>query len=301
MNFKPMFWPKSSASLFKSIIPLVSPQSSSAIITSCATSMSLRVKYPAVDVLKAVSAVPFLAPCVEMKYSRTSNPSLKDDFTGSSMILPAGLITKPFMPAICTGCDQEPLAPESIIENTEPERGRVWGMSFSIEDFTLVHISITLAERSSLESKPLLKCVSIISISFSAAPTSCPFSGGTIRSSMPQVVADLVAYSKPSSFMRSRISWATPFSYECMMSATMRSIFFAFICSFTNAYPSGKESLKMERPSVVSINGPFSSRRTATHSRNPACPCSCAKRSSSFEENVFRAFGFGSAVSKPVK
>ena len=45
------------------------PQSSSLTITSCETSTSLLVRYPESAVFKAVSALPFLAPCVDEKYS----------------------------------------------------------------------------------------------------------------------------------------------------------------------------------------------------------------------------------------
>ena len=44
------------------------PQKSDVIDISWATSQSLLVKYPELAVFKAVSARPFLAPCVELKY-----------------------------------------------------------------------------------------------------------------------------------------------------------------------------------------------------------------------------------------
>ena len=47
------------------------------MVKSWATSQSLLVKYPELAVFNAVSAKPFLAPCVELKYSRAVNPSLK--------------------------------------------------------------------------------------------------------------------------------------------------------------------------------------------------------------------------------
>ena len=148
------FWPRSTASCFNTSIPSLSLQSSSVTMISWATSTSLRVRYPAVDVLNAVSAVPFLAPCVEIKYSSTSNPSLKELFTGSSMMRPAGLITSPFMPAICTGWDQEPRAPESMMEKTEPFTGSACGTSFSMASFTPCQISMTREERSSRDRRP---------------------------------------------------------------------------------------------------------------------------------------------------
>ena len=61
---------------------------SNVITTSCATSTSLLVRYPASAVFKAVSANPFLPPCVEIKYSSTVNPSRKFAVIGDSMISP---------------------------------------------------------------------------------------------------------------------------------------------------------------------------------------------------------------------
>jgi hypothetical protein len=55
---------------------------------SWATSTSRRVRYPASAVLRAVSANPFRAPWVEMKYSTTVRPSRKFDLMGLSMISP---------------------------------------------------------------------------------------------------------------------------------------------------------------------------------------------------------------------
>ena len=50
-------------------IPFIVPQSTSEMTTSWATSTNLLVRYPASAVFNAVSANPFLAPCVEIKYS----------------------------------------------------------------------------------------------------------------------------------------------------------------------------------------------------------------------------------------
>jgi len=68
-------------------------------------------------VFKAVSARPFLAPCVDIKYSSTSSPSLKLDSMGVSIISPDGLAINPLIPASCLICWAEPLAPESAIMN----------------------------------------------------------------------------------------------------------------------------------------------------------------------------------------
>ena len=52
------------------------------IVKSCATSHNRLVKYPELAVLRAVSANPFLAPCVELKYSNAVKPSLKLEVIG---------------------------------------------------------------------------------------------------------------------------------------------------------------------------------------------------------------------------
>ena len=102
-------------------IPLKVPQSCSVIITSCETSTSLLVKYPASAVFNAVSASPFLAPCVEIKYSKIESPSLKFDRIGFSIISPPpavdflGFAIKPLMPVNCLICSLDPRAPESSI------------------------------------------------------------------------------------------------------------------------------------------------------------------------------------------
>ena len=75
------------------------PQSSSRMISSCATSTRRRVRYPESAVRSAVSASPLRAPCVEMKYSSTDRPSRKFDLIGRGMISPFGLATRPRIPA----------------------------------------------------------------------------------------------------------------------------------------------------------------------------------------------------------
>ena len=96
-------------------IPFLVPQSTSVIIQSWATSTNLRVRYPELAVFKAVSARPFLAPWVELKYSRTFNPSLKLEIIGVSIISPEGFAINPLIPANCFIWAAEPLAPEWAI------------------------------------------------------------------------------------------------------------------------------------------------------------------------------------------
>ena len=85
------------------------------ICTSWATSHNLLVKYPELAVFKAVSAKPFLAPWVELKYSKTDNPSLKFAIIGVSIISPDGFAINPLIPASCFIWACDPLAPESAI------------------------------------------------------------------------------------------------------------------------------------------------------------------------------------------
>ena len=66
-----------------------------------------------------MSASPFLAPCVELKYSKAVRPSLKFAVIGVSIISPEGFAINPLIPANCFICAAEPLAPESAIIKTE--------------------------------------------------------------------------------------------------------------------------------------------------------------------------------------
>ena len=63
------------STISSTITPFLVLQSSSLITASWATSTSLLVKYPLLAVFNAVSASPFLAPCVDVKYSSTDKPS----------------------------------------------------------------------------------------------------------------------------------------------------------------------------------------------------------------------------------
>ena len=85
------------------------------MITSWQTSTSRRVRYPESAVFSAVSARPFRAPWVEMKYWRTLSPSRKLAVMGVSMISPEGLAINPRIPASCRICCFDPRAPESAI------------------------------------------------------------------------------------------------------------------------------------------------------------------------------------------
>ena len=95
------------------------PQSSILITESIETSHNLLVRYPEFAVFNAVSANPFLAPWVEIKYCNTDKPSLKLAVIGVSMIDPSGLDIRPLIPESCLICAGEPLAPESAYIYTE--------------------------------------------------------------------------------------------------------------------------------------------------------------------------------------
>ncbi len=102
--------------------PRIVPQSRLVMIASCATSTRRRVRYPASAVLSAVSASPFLAPWVDMKYSRIESPSRKFAMMGFSISSPVaperlfcGFAMSPRIPASWRTCSLEPRAPESTI------------------------------------------------------------------------------------------------------------------------------------------------------------------------------------------
>ena len=126
------------------VIPFKVPQSSPVMIISWATSIRRRVRYPASAVFKAVSAKPFLAPCVEIKYSKTVNPSRKFAVIGLSIISPEGLAMRPRIPANCLICNFEPLAPESAIIKTGLNTSISLKTKSDIFSVALVHISIIL-------------------------------------------------------------------------------------------------------------------------------------------------------------
>ena len=116
-------------------------------------------------VFKAVSAKPFLAPCVELKYSKAVNPSLKLAVMGVSIISPDGFAIRPLIPANCFICAADPLAPELDIMKTELVSILPLGMilvasessliiSFATKSVHFDHTSTTLLYFSPLVIKP---------------------------------------------------------------------------------------------------------------------------------------------------
>ena len=105
-------------------VPISVPQSSSRVMTSCATSTRRRVRYPESAVRSAVSARPLRAPWLEMKYSSTLIPSRRFCRMGRSMIRPDGSAIRPRMPASWCTWVTFPRAPECVIIQTEPRLSR---------------------------------------------------------------------------------------------------------------------------------------------------------------------------------
>ena len=98
-------------------------------------------------VFNAVSARPFLAPWVEIKYWRTFNPSLKFAVIGVSIIDPSGLAINPRIPASCLIWAAEPLAPESAIIKIELKEVWVccfpdWSITSSLPNFSIIALAI---------------------------------------------------------------------------------------------------------------------------------------------------------------
>ena len=83
---------------------ITSPTVHQIVLTSLKIAVSvtvLSVRYPELAVFRAVSANPFRAPCVEIKYSNAVSPSRKLDWIGIGMIRPEGSAIKPRIPANC--------------------------------------------------------------------------------------------------------------------------------------------------------------------------------------------------------
>ena len=159
------------------VIPSSVPQSSDVITTSWDTSTNLLVKYPELAVFRAVSASPFRAPWVDVKYSSIDKPSLKLEVIALSIMLPSGFDMRPLIPASCLICAGEPLAPESAYINTLLNEGVITSLpslsvstlspnapiiEFATFSFVLDHISMILLYFSPLVNNPDSNCCSIL-------------------------------------------------------------------------------------------------------------------------------------------
>ncbi len=137
-----------------------------------------------------MSARPFLVPCVEMKYSSTFRPSLKLDLMGTLIVRPDGSATRPLMPASCPSCPRFPLAPEVAIMYIGLNLSRLASMAFWTFSLASVQMSCSFCSFSVSVRRPLLNWRSTFSISMSAWPSICFFSGGMAASMMPTVVPE---------------------------------------------------------------------------------------------------------------
>ena len=91
--------------------------------------------------MRAVSAKPFRAPWVEMKYWITFRPSRRLATIGVSRISPEGLDIRPRIPASCRICCLLPRDPESDMTN----RGLSSGLSRLIRFISAIMAAETLS------------------------------------------------------------------------------------------------------------------------------------------------------------
>ncbi len=151
-----------------------------------------------------MSASPFRAPWVEMKYSCTVSPSRKLAVMGLSMMSPDGLAMSPRIPASWRTCCSEPRAPESAIMKSGLKGVKVsitWSDTSSV---VRIQRSMILFERSPSVMSPRRYWPSICSTSFCARPRILSLSGGTTRSAIAMDIPARVAHSKPSVLRSSR-------------------------------------------------------------------------------------------------
>ena len=182
-------------------IPSVVPQSCSLTIISWATSTNLLVKYPESAVLKAVSAKPFLAPCEEIKYSRTSSPSLKQDLIGISTALPDVLAISPRIPAIWRNWFMLPLAPDWAIMYIGFNSSKLSFIASVTSFVAFSHILIIDEYLSSSVIKPRLYCFHTSSTCFSLSDNIFFLASGTATSCTDTVNAPFVAYLYPNALI----------------------------------------------------------------------------------------------------
>ena len=182
------------------------PQSSSLIMTSWVTSTSLRVRYPASAVFRAVSVSPFREPRAEVTYSKIVNPSLKLDFVGRSTIFPRGSTTKPRIAASClTWSRDERPTPASIIILIGLSASRpshVLSASSSVTSIQSSWVSLLL---SSVVINPARKFSSIRATSPLASWITSSLSSSILGSVIPKESPEIVPASKPRSFILSII------------------------------------------------------------------------------------------------
>ena len=161
--------------------------------------------------MSAVSAKPFRAPWVELKYWVTDRPSRKFEVMGVSMISPDGLAISPRIPASWRIWSWLPRDPEWIImkigltevlRSSRPVLGSLTisqEISFIISEATslvaLVQTSTTLLYFSVRVMIPSPYWTSMLSTSFWAASNRGALREGMVRSLTPMETPARVAYS----------------------------------------------------------------------------------------------------------
>ena len=140
-----------------------------------------------------MSARPFLAPWVEMKYSSTVRPSMKLALIGRSMISPFGLAIRPRIPASWRICLKEPRAPELAIMKMGFRWSRLRCIASPTSSVAAVHFSMTASLRSSCEIRPVSYWSWIAPTSASTASRIFSLSGGMTTSFLDTVIPAWVA------------------------------------------------------------------------------------------------------------
>ncbi len=176
--------------------------------------------------MSAVSARPFLAPWVEMKYCSTERPSRKLAVIGVSMISPDGFAISPRMPASWRIWSLLPRAPESAIMKTGlnpsirmgrpslSKRGlpssSISGAFFMASIISLATSSVALAQMSTTllyfspwVMRPSVYCRPISVTCSSARFRISHFFSGMIMASIEMESPPRVEYLYPISFRRS--------------------------------------------------------------------------------------------------
>ena len=221
-----------------------------------ATSTSLLVRYPESAVLKAVSASPFLAPWVEMKYSRTDIPSLKLLLIGLSIMSPFGFATRPLIPANCLTCIMFPRAPDFTIISTglnisDSSSALIAYCTWSVASFQISIIFCFLSVSVIMSS---LKSFSTFSASFSYFSKIWFLFGGVFTSFIATVSPAFAPYLNPTDFIESRNILSSALLYLCMTSEIIFFIsgFLTDACTYGKSL--GSIELKCILPNVVWIN-----------------------------------------------
>jgi hypothetical protein len=138
-----------------------------------------------------------------MKYSKTLSPSLKFERIGISIVSPEVSAIRPRIPASCLIWFTLPRAPEFDIINTGLNLSIPSINAFFTSSVVLFQAFTTAFFLSSSVIIPRRYCLDIISTFLSVSSRNFCFTSGIIISEIPIVMAPLVEYLKPRSFILS--------------------------------------------------------------------------------------------------